>query len=173
MPLFNGPVLSPLHPEYMTRTSTNRAEDLLPDMAIINKSAWVHFYPDPWHPTRLALVKTEADTNLWYSFIYDIFLDGKLSRWGNEDHNILQYPTQEDVMKLTRFSTDLALMMTYKFIFACLPCLWKTSTQKDYLQILVAAIETSPQLFPKSHRFLYLLFSPGYENTMCIVKETV
>jgi uncharacterized protein YbaR (Trm112 family) len=72
-----------------------------------------------------------------------------------------------------RVGIDLIPLMTYKFVFACLPCLWKTHLEKDCLQVLVDAIERNPHLGPKVHRFLYLLFSPRCKNPLCIVQENM
>jgi hypothetical protein len=99
-----------------------------------------------------------------------MFLDGKLSRWGGGSSSILSFLIKSDILKLMRVGIDLVLLMTYKFVFACLPCLWKTHLEKDRLQVIVVAIERNPHLVPKAHRFLYLLFSSRCKNPLCMVK---
>jgi hypothetical protein len=98
-------------------------------------------------------------------------LDEKLSRWGGGSSNVLSFLIKSDILKLMRVGIDLVPLMTYKFMFACLPCLWNTYLEKDRLQVLVDAIERNPHLVPKAHRFLYLLFSSRCENPLCIVQE--
>jgi hypothetical protein len=100
-----------------------------------------------------------------------MFLDGKLSRRGDGSNNILSFLVKSDILKLTRVGIGLVPLMTYKFVFTCLPCLLKTSLEKDSLQVLVDAIRKNPHLVPKAHRFLYLLFSSRCENPLCMVKE--
>jgi hypothetical protein len=95
-----------------------------------------------------------------------MFLDGKLSRWGGGISNVLSFLIKSDILKLMRVGIDLVPLMTYKFVFACLPCLWKIYLEKHRLQVLVDAIERNPHLVPKAHQFLYLLrkstlYGPG------------
>jgi hypothetical protein len=115
-------------------------------------------YPDPWDPARLALVKEASKTNYWYQFLYDIFVDGKLSRWGDGSSNVLSFLVKADILKLMKVGIDLVPLMTYKFVLECVPCLWKTYLERGRLQVLVDAIEKNPHLVLKAHRFLYLLF---------------
>jgi hypothetical protein len=84
-------------------------------------------------------------SNVWYAFLYDIFLNGKLSRWGNESSNVLPFLVKSDILKLMRIGIDLVPLMTYKFVFTWLPCLWMTPLKKDCLQVLVDAIGISSQ----------------------------
>jgi hypothetical protein len=124
LPMINDPVLSSVLPKYFERASINLPGHALPVMAIVDISAWLEVYPDPWHPTRLSLVETASEMNLWYSFLYDILLDGKLSRWGDGSSNVLSLLIKSDILKLTRIGIDLVPLIIYKFVFACLPCLW-------------------------------------------------
>jgi hypothetical protein len=99
-----------------------------------------------------------------------------VSRWetvslGRRKQQCLVFLVKSDILKLMRVSIDLVPLMTYKFVFACLSCLWKTHLEKDRLQVLVDAIGKNPHLVPKAHRFLYLLFSSRCEKTLCMVKE--
>jgi hypothetical protein len=119
----------------------------------------------------LALFKEASKTNYWYHFLYDILVDGKLYRWGDGSSNVLSFLFKADILKLMKVGIDLVPLMTYKFVFACVPCLWKTDLERDRLQVLVDAIEKNPHLAPKAHRFLYLLFSSQCENPLCIVPE--
>jgi hypothetical protein len=121
----------------------------------------------------LALVKEASKTNYWYAFLYNIFLDGKLSRWGDGSSNVLSFLVKSDILKLMKVGIDLVPLMTYKFVFACVPCLWKTHLEKDRLQVLVDAVERNLHFVPKAHRFLYLLFSSHCENPLCMVKENM
>jgi hypothetical protein len=73
--MFNNHILSPVLPKFLERASINLPEHVLPGMAIVDIPAWLNLYPDPRHPTILSLVKTTSETNLWSSFLYDIFLD--------------------------------------------------------------------------------------------------
>jgi hypothetical protein len=150
LPMFNDPVSSPVLPKYFERASLNLPGNDFPGMVIINRSAWLELYPDPWHPTIFPLVKTASETNLWYSFLYDIFLDGKLSRWGDGSSNVLYFLIKFDILRLMRICIDLVPLMTYTFVFACLTCLWKTPLEKDRLQVLVDAIKKQTTSGPKS-----------------------
>jgi hypothetical protein len=168
--MFNDPVSSPVLAKYFGKASINLPGHDFPGMDIVERSEWLELYLDPWHPTILFVFKTASKTNLWYSFLYDIFLDGKLSCWGDKSSNVLSFLIKSDMLKYTRVGIDLVPLMTYRFIFACLPCLWKTPLEKDLLQVLVDAIKKS-LLVPKAHRFLFLLFSSRCENPSCTVKE--
>jgi hypothetical protein len=53
----------------------------------------------------------------------------------------MQYLAKPEILKLTRAGIGLVPLMTYKFVFAYLPCLWKTPLEKDRRQALVEAIE--------------------------------
>jgi hypothetical protein len=108
---------------------------------------------------------------LLVSVLYDSFVDGKLSRWGDGSSNVLSFLVKADILKLTKVGIDLVPLMTYKLVFACVPCLWKTDLERYCLQVLVDAIETNPHLVLKAHRFLYLLFLSRCENPLCIVPE--
>jgi hypothetical protein len=119
----------------------------------------------------LALVKEASKTKYWYAFLYDIFVDGKISRWGDGRRNVLSFLVKSDILKLMKVGIDLVPLMTYKFFFACMPCLWKTHLEKDRLQVLVDAIERNPHLVPKAHHFLYLLFLSRCKSPLCMVKE--
>jgi hypothetical protein len=129
--MFNDPVSSPVRPKYFVRESTNLVGQALKKLEIVDLSKWLHVYPHPWEPTRLSLVKNAYDSNYWYAFMYDIFLDGKLSRWGDGISNVLLFLVKSDILKLMRIGIDLVPLMPNKFVFACLPCLWKTSLDKD------------------------------------------
>jgi hypothetical protein len=100
-----------------------------------------------------------------------MFLDGKLSRWGDGSSNVLSFLVKSDILKLMKADIYLVPLMTYKFVFACVTCLWKTNLEKYCLQVIVDAIKINPHLVPKAHRFLYLLFSSRCENPLCMVKE--
>jgi hypothetical protein len=169
--MFNDTVSSLVLPKYFARQSTNLVGVALVPLEIVKRSKWLTLYPDPWDPAILALVKEASKTNYWYAFLYDIFLDGKLSRWGDGNSNVLSFLVKSDILKLMKVGIDLVPLMTYKFVFACVPCLWKTHLEKDCLQVLVDAIERNPHLVPKSHYFLYFLFSSRCENPLCMVKE--
>jgi hypothetical protein len=119
----------------------------------------------------LALVKEASKTNYWYAFFYDIFLDGKLSRWSDGSSNVLSFLVKSDILKLMKVGIGLVPLVTYKFVFACVTCLWKKDLDRDRIQVLVDAIERNPHLVPKAHRFLYLLFSSQCENPLCMVQE--
>jgi hypothetical protein len=102
-----------------------------------------------------------------------MFFDGKVFRWGDRSSNVLSFLLKSDILKLMKVGIDVVPLMTYKFVFACLPCLWKTYLEKDRLQVLVYAIQRNPHLVPKAHRFLYLLFYSRCENPLCMVKENM
>jgi hypothetical protein len=169
--MFNDHVVSPVLSKYFARQSTNLVGQELKNLEIVDQSKWLTVYPDPWDPARLSLVKKASETNYCYAFLYDVFLDGKLSLWGDGSSNVLSFLVKSDIMKLMKVGIDLVPLMTYKFVFACVPCLWKTHLEKDRLQVLVDAIERNTHLVPKAHRFLYLLFSSRCENPLCIVQE--
>jgi hypothetical protein len=116
--------------------------------------------PDPWDPSRLALVKEATKTNYWYAFLYDIFLNGELSCWGDGSSNVLLFLVKPDLLELMKVSIDLVPLMNYKFLLAWVPCLWKTHLEKDRLQVLVDAIERNPHLVPKAQRFCICSFRP-------------
>jgi hypothetical protein len=121
--MFNDPVLSPVRPKYFQRASINLPGHALPTMVIFDRSSWLELYPDPWHPKILSLVKKASKMNILYSFLYDLFLDGKLSRWGDGSSNVLSFLIKSDILKLMRICIDLVPLMTYKFVFAfCLVC---------------------------------------------------
>jgi hypothetical protein len=171
LPIFNDPVSSPMLPKYFARQSTNLVGVALKPLEIVKRSKWLTLYPDPWDPARLGLFKEASKTNYWYAFLYDIFLDGKLSRWGDVSSNVLSFLVKSDILKLMKVGIDLVPLVTHKFVFACVPCLWKTNLDKDRLQVLVDTIERNPHLAPKAHRFLYLLFLSQCKNPLCIVQE--
>jgi hypothetical protein len=167
--MFNDPVSSPVLPKYFAPQSTNLVGVALKPLKIVKRSKWLTLYPDPWDPARLALFKEAYTTNYWYQFLYNIFVDGKLSRWGDGSSNVLSFLVKADILKLMKVGIVLVPLMTYKFVFACVPCLWKTDLERDRLQVLVEAIEKNPHLVPKAHRFFCLLFSSQCENPLCIV----
>jgi hypothetical protein len=169
--MFNDTVSSTVLTNYFARQSTNLLGKELKNLDIIDQLKWLTLYPDPWDPTRLSLVKKASETNYWYAFLYDMFLDGKMCRWGKGSSNVLPFLVKSDILKLMRVGIYLVPLMTYKFVFACLPCLWKKKMDKDHLQVLVDAIKRNPHLVPKVHRFLYLLFSSRCENPLCMVQE--
>jgi hypothetical protein len=169
--MFNDPVSLSMLPKYLARQSTNLVGQALKPLEIVDRLKWLTLYPDPWDPTRFSLVKKASDTNYWYAFLYDMFLDGKLSCWGDGSSNVLSFLVKSDILKLMRVGIDLVPLFTFKFVFACLPCLWKTHLVKDHLWVVVDTIEKNPHLFPKAHRFLYFLFSSRCEYPLCMVKE--
>jgi hypothetical protein len=171
LPMFNDTFLSPVLPNNFARQSTNLVGVALAPLEIVKRSKWLHFYPDPWDPARLALVKEASNINYWYAFLYNTYLDEKLSRWCDGSSNVLSFLVKSDILRLMKVGIDLVPLMTYKFVFICVPCLWKTHLEKDRLQVLVDAIERNPHLVPKAHRFLYLLFSSRCKNPLCIVQE--
>jgi hypothetical protein len=99
-------------------------------------------------------------SHYWYAFLYDIFLDGKLSCWGDRSSNVLSFLVKSDILKLMRIGTDLVPLMTYKFVFACLPCLWKTHMEKDRLQVLVDGIQKVRIFSQKRTAFCICSFHP-------------
>jgi hypothetical protein len=171
LPMFNDPVSSPVLPKYFFRASTNLPGQEFPTIVIVDRSKWLDLYPDPWDPTRLSLFKKTFESILWYSFLYDIFLNRKLSPWGDGSSNVLSFLIKSDILKLTIIGIDLVPLMTYKFVFACLPCLWKTTLEKDHLQVVADAIEKNPHLVPKARRFFFLLLTSRCKNPLCTVKE--
>jgi hypothetical protein len=122
---------------------------------------------------RQFLVKKASETNYWYAFLYGMFLDGKLSHWGDGSSNVLSFLVKLNILKLTRVGIVFVPLITYKFVFACLPCLWNTHFEKYRLQVLIDAIEKNPHLIPKVHHFLYFLFSSRCKNPLCMVKENM
>jgi hypothetical protein len=74
--LLNDPIRSPVNYEFLRKTSTNTIGDLSPGLTIIDTSAWRQL-SDPFNPTRLDTANEEADRNVWYLFLYDVFLDGE------------------------------------------------------------------------------------------------
>jgi hypothetical protein len=169
LPMFNDPVSSPVLPMYFAPQPPNLVGVALKPLKIVKRSKWLTLYPDSWDPARLALVKEASTTNYWYQFLYDIFVDGKLSRWGDGISNVLSFLVKAEILKLMKVGIDLVPLTTYKFVFACVTCLWKTDLERGRLQVLVDAIEKNPHLVPKAHRFLYLLFSSRCENPLYIV----
>jgi hypothetical protein len=101
--MFNDPVLLPVLPKYFQRASINLPGHTFPTMVIVDRSKWLELYPDP---SILSLVKKASETNLWYSFLYDIFLYGKLSDWGNGSSNSLSFLIKSDFFKLMRIGID-------------------------------------------------------------------
>jgi hypothetical protein len=170
--MFNDPVSSHVLPKYVAPQTTNLVGVALKPLNIVKRSKWLTLYPDPWDPARLALLKEASKTNNWYQFLYNIFVDGKPPRWCDGSSNVLSFLAKADILKLMKVGIDLVPLMTYKFVFTCLPCLWKTGLERDRLQVLVDAIEKNPHLIPKAYRFLYFLFSPRYKNPLCRVPES-
>jgi hypothetical protein len=171
--MFNYPVSSPVLPKYFATQSTNLAGVSLKLLVIVKRLNWLNLYPDPWDPARLALVKEASKTNYWYAFLYDIFPDGKLSRWGGGSSNDLSFLVKSDILKLMKVNIDLVPIMTYKFVFSCVSCLWKTYLEKDCLKVLVDAIERNPHLVPKAHQFLHLLFSSPLSRPSSLLRFPV
>jgi hypothetical protein len=171
LPMFNDPVSSPVLPKYFALQSTNLVGVVLKPPKIVKRSNWLTLYPDLWDPARLALFKEASNTNYWHQFLYDIFVDGKLSCWGDGSSNVLSFIVKADILKLMKVGIYLVPLMTYKFVFTCVHCFWKTYLERGRLQVIVDAIEKNPHLVPKAHRFLYLLFSSQCENPLCIVPE--
>jgi hypothetical protein len=124
--MFNDHVFSTVLPKYVARQSTNLVGQALKPLEIVNRLKWLTLYPDPWEPARLSLVKKAPTANYWYVFLYDMFLNGKLSRWGDGSSNVLSFLVKSDILKLTKVGIDLVPLMTYKFVFACVHFLWKT-----------------------------------------------
>jgi hypothetical protein len=118
LPMFNDPVSSPVLPKYFAPQSTNLVGVALTPLKIVKRSNWLTLYPDPWDPARLALVKEASKTNYWYQFLYDIFVDGKLFRWGDGSSNVLSFLVKADILKLMKVGIDLVPLVTYKFVFA-------------------------------------------------------
>jgi hypothetical protein len=97
LPMYNDPVSSPVIPKYFAPQSTNLAGVALKPLEIVKRSKWLTFYPDPWDPEILALVKEASKTTYWYDFLYDIFIDGKLSCWGDGISNVLSFLVKSDI----------------------------------------------------------------------------
>jgi hypothetical protein len=100
---------------------------------------------------------------------------GNCHVWGDEDHNVLQYLTQEDFLKLVRVGTDIVSLADDLQVHLCVSAVFveDTNTERSSADTSLEAIETNPRLVSKAHRVLYLLFSLRCENPMCMVKETV
>jgi hypothetical protein len=113
LPMFNDPVSSPVLPNYFSRQSTNLVGKAFKPLEVVDRSKWLTLYPDPRDPTRLSLVKKASETNYWYAFLYDMFLDGKLSRWGDGSSNVLSFLVKSDILKLMRVGIDLVPLMAY------------------------------------------------------------
>jgi hypothetical protein len=62
----------------MKKTSTNSIDDPITGLATIDTSAWIQF-SDTFNPTRLVTVKEAAYRNVRYSFLYDVFIDGRVA----------------------------------------------------------------------------------------------
>jgi hypothetical protein len=97
LPMFNDPVSSPVLPKYFARQSTNLVGQTLKPLEIFNRSKWLTLYPDPWDPARLSLVKKASETNYWYALMYDVFIDWKLSRWGDGSSNVFSCLIKSDM----------------------------------------------------------------------------
>jgi hypothetical protein len=104
-------------PKYVARQSTNLVGQALKPLEIVNRSKWLTLYPDPWDPARLSLVKKSSDTNYWYAFLYDMFLDGKLSRWGDGSSNVLPFLVKSEILKLIGTSHDLQVCVRMRALF--------------------------------------------------------
>jgi hypothetical protein len=156
--MFNDHVSSRVLPKYFARQSTNLVGQALKPLDLVDRSNWLHLYPGPLDLTRLSLVKKAYESNYWYAFLYDIFIDGKLSCWGDGSSNGLSFLVKSDILKLMRVGIDLVPLMTYKFVFACLPCLWKTPLEKDHLQVLVDAIKKIRISYQKRTAFCICYF---------------
>jgi hypothetical protein len=102
LPMFNDPVSLPVLPKYFIRESNNLVRQELKNLEIVDRSKWLHLYPDPWDPIRLSIVKNASVFNYWYAFMYDIFLEGKLSGWGDGRSNVLSFLVKSDILKLIR-----------------------------------------------------------------------
>jgi hypothetical protein len=126
LPMFNDPVSLLELPKYFVRQSTKLVGQALKPLEIVDRLKCLHLYPDPWDPTRFSLVKKASESNYWYALLYDMFVDGKLSLWGDGSSNVLSSLVKSYILKLMRIGIDLVPPMTYKFVFACLPFLWKT-----------------------------------------------
>jgi hypothetical protein len=114
------------------------------------------------------MVKEAADKNVWYSFLYDVFLNVKMPRWG-EVNTILHYLMHPEILRVIVASHHILPLMTCQFVFM-LP-FWRTSTQQDRLQFLVEEIQTNHFIFPRPNRVLQLLWASRYENIACNVDE--
>jgi hypothetical protein len=53
LPMFNDPVSLPVLPKYFVRESTNLVGQELKNLEIVDRSKWLHLYPDPWDPVKL------------------------------------------------------------------------------------------------------------------------
>jgi hypothetical protein len=124
LPMFNDPVSSPVLPLFFAPQSPNLVGVAFKPLKIVKRSKWLTLYPDPWDSARLALVKEASKTNYWYQL---------LSRWGDRISNGLSFLVKADILKLMKVGIDLVPLMTYKFVFACVPCLWKTDLERGRL----------------------------------------
>jgi hypothetical protein len=122
LPMFNDPVSSAVLPKYFARQSTNLVGVALAPLEIVKRSKWLTLYPDPWDPARLAIVKEAPKTTYWYAFLYDIFLDGKLSRWDDGSNNVLSFLIKSGILKLMKVGIDLVPLITILCLHACLVC---------------------------------------------------
>jgi hypothetical protein len=114
------------------------------------------------------MAKSTADRNVWYSFMFDVFLDGRMSHWGR-GKNILHYLMHPEIMRVIAAIHDFLPLVTYQFVFM-LP-LWRTPPHTDRLQFLVNAIHTNHYLPPKPNRFMQLLWALRCEKPECNVDE--
>jgi hypothetical protein len=118
-------------------------------------------YSDPWDPARLATAKKAADMNMWYSFLHDVFLDGRGVTLGLRGYHTIFHEPFKYVASTGN--------MTYQFVFM-LP-LWRTSAQRNHHQCLIEAIQMKQYLLLKPHRFLYIIWAPRCENPICLVTK--
>ena len=170
-PMYVDTIMSPVKTEFRQPRSKIVAS-VFELSQPVDRSLWNRRYPDPHDPARLDMVLTAVNSNLTYCFFYEMFLDGMLSRWGDDHYNVLRFLNLEDVMELMQVFPDLLPFMTYQFVFD-LPFLWSSELQKNRLEILVNAVVLNPHLIPTPYRFLHLLYCSRCENPMCIVKEPV
>jgi hypothetical protein len=73
--LFNDPIRLPVNSEFMKKTSANSIADHIPGIATIYTTAWIQV-SYPFNPTGLVMVMEASHRNVWYSFLYDVFIDG-------------------------------------------------------------------------------------------------
>jgi hypothetical protein len=90
--LFKDPIRSPVNSKFLKKTTTNTIYDPSPGLAIIDTPVWQKF-SDPFNPTILATVKEAADKNVWYSFLYDVFLDGGGVTLGRRKYHLSLHDT--------------------------------------------------------------------------------
>jgi hypothetical protein len=111
LPLFYEAAYSSVSPEYKSETiSMNVSSTKLPGRELIDRSAW-NMYPDPWNEERLALMKDAVCHNVWYTFFYDMCIDGGESRWG-EGNSVFHYLTHTEILTLLSSLHDLLSLMT-------------------------------------------------------------